>query len=78
MVFGVEFDVLYLCILVDFGVDDVCYICWVCVVVCVCCWSGRVLLMFGWLLLIWLFGSLFFGLGKIFENMELGYNVMYG
>ncbi|MCR3799619.1 hypothetical protein NAG22_24565, partial [Pseudomonas aeruginosa] len=44
----------------------------------VCCWSGRALLMFGWLPPTWLLGSLLLGLGKILENMELGHNVMHG
>ncbi|MGH8355828.1 MAG: fatty acid desaturase family protein [Pseudomonas sp.] len=43
-----------------------------------CAWSGRALLLCGWLPPTWLLGTLLLGLAKILENMELGHNVMHG
>lgn len=86
-VFGEEFDVICDCVIGSFGVFDICYIC--CVVVVVC-WFGVggcgllflvVFLLLFWMLLLWLvviIGMLLLVLLKILENMELGYNVMYG
>ncbi|MDF5948842.1 fatty acid desaturase [Pseudomonas aeruginosa] len=76
--FGAELDALHLRTLADLGADDARYIRRVRAAVRVCCWSGRALLMFGWLPPTWLLGSLLLGLGKILENMELGHNVMHG
>ncbi len=76
--FGAELDALRLRTLADLGADDARYIRRVRAAVRVCCWSGRALLMFGWLPPTWLLGSLLLGLGKILENMELGHNVMHG
>lgn len=76
--FGAELDALRQRTLADLGADDARYIRRVRAAVRVCCWSGRALLMFGWLPPTWLLGSLLLGLGKILENMELGHNVMHG
>lgn len=67
--FGAELDALRLRTLADLGADDARYIRRVRAAVRVCCWSGRALLMFGWLPPTWLLGSLLLGLGKILENM---------
>jgi fatty acid desaturase len=42
-------------------------------------WSGRVLLMLGFIQpILWLVGVLSLALGKILDNMEIGHNVMHG
>ncbi len=56
--FGAELDALRLRTLADLGADDARYIRRVRAAVRVCCWSGRALLMFGWLPPTWLLGSL--------------------
>ncbi|MCY1273801.1 NADPH-dependent stearoyl-CoA 9-desaturase [compost metagenome] len=76
--FGAELDALRQRTLADLGAADARYIRRVRRAVRFCCWSGRALLMCGWLPPTWLLGSLLLGLGKILENMELGHNVMHG
>lgn len=76
--FGVEFDALYQCTPVDLGAGDARYIRQVRAAVRVCYWSGRVLLMFGWLPSTRLSGSLLLGLGRTPENMKPDHNVIYG
>lgn len=45
----------------------------------VCEWSGRVLLVLGFLSpVLWLVGTLSLAIAKILENMEIGHNVMHG
>jgi fatty acid desaturase len=44
-----------------------------------CEWSGRLLLMMGFLLpLLWILGVLLLAVAKILDNMEIGHNVMHG
>lgn len=45
----------------------------------VCEWSGRILLMLGFIVpLLWVVGVLLLALAKILDNMEIGHNVMHG
>lgn len=76
--FGNELDALRQRTLADLGTADARYIRRIRAAVRLCCWSGRALLMLGWLPPTWLLGTLLLGLGKILENMELGHNVMHG
>lgn len=46
-------------------------VCYVFIVGCVC-------LFVGWFLFVWVLGMGLLSFVKIMENMELGYNVMYG
>lgn len=42
-------------------------------------WSGRILLMLGFILpVLWVAGVLCLAIGKILDNMEIGHNVMHG
>ena len=44
-----------------------------------CEWSGRILLMLGFIQpLLWVAGVLLLALAKILDNMEIGHNVMHG
>ncbi|NWL80639.1 acyl-CoA desaturase [Pseudomonas taiwanensis] len=76
--FGAELDALRQRTLDDLGERDARYIRRIRTAVRVCCWSGRALLLLGWLPPTWLLGVALLGLGKILENMELGHNVMHG
>ena len=76
--FGAELDALGRRTRADLGEADARYIRRIRSAVRFCCWSGRALLMFGWLPPTWLLGTALLGLGKIFENMELGHNVIHG
>ncbi|MBP8264855.1 MAG: acyl-CoA desaturase, partial [Pseudomonas sp.] len=76
--FAAELDALRQRTLASLGSEDARYIRRVRAAVRACCWSGRLLLMFGWFPPTWLLGSLLLALGKILENMELGHNVMHG
>ncbi len=45
----------------------------------ICEWSGRLLLMLGFIQpLLWVIGVISLSLGKILDNMEIGHNVMHG
>ncbi|MCO7223258.1 acyl-CoA desaturase [Pleionea sp. CnH1-48] len=61
------------------GQSDADYIRKVIVAQRLCEWSGRILLVLGFINpILWLVGVLSLAVGKILENMEIGHNVMHG
>jgi len=61
------------------GSDDAQYIRRIILMQRVCEWSGRILLMLGFLQpLLWVLGVLSLATAKILDNMEIGHNVMHG
>ena len=61
------------------GAEDAAYIRRIIFIQRICEWSGRILLMLGFLQpLLWVAGVLSLATAKILDNMEIGHNVMHG
>ena len=61
------------------GTEDASYIRRIILIQRVCEWSGRILLMLGFIQpLLWVAGVLSLATAKILDNMEIGHNVMHG
>ncbi|MEC7134199.1 MAG: acyl-CoA desaturase, partial [Pseudomonadota bacterium] len=61
------------------GAEDAAYIRRIILVQRICEWSGRILLMLGFIQpLLWVAGVLSLATAKILDNMEIGHNVMHG
>lgn len=76
--FGAELDALRERTLADLGERDARYIRRIYAAVRYCEVIGRGLLFFGLFPPAWLLGTLFLGIAKILDNMELGHNVIHG
>ena len=61
------------------GAEDAAYIRRIILIQRICEWSGRILLMLGFIQpLLWVAGVLSLATAKILDNMEIGHNVMHG
>jgi len=61
------------------GAEDAAYIRRIILIQRICEWSGRILLMLGFLQpVLWVAGVLSLAAAKILDNMEIGHNVMHG
>ena len=61
------------------GAEDAAYIRRIILIQRICEWSGRVLIMLGFIQpLLWVVGVLSLATAKILDNMEIGHNVMHG
>ncbi len=76
---GEQLDALRAKTMAKVGQDDADYIRRIIVLQRVCEWSGRLLLLLGFITpVLWGVGVLALAVGKILDNMEIGHNVMHG